>query len=104
MQNKQAPGYPLSKHNMELHYLSARAGAYGRCGATHILNLHPAGQNPKTLGNLLVTDPPGRVLTERERETREVRKSKEKTLVNMKRANRGKLNKTRCPGRLLSIF
>lgn len=55
---------------MELQYLSARTGAHGRCGAAHILNLHPAGQNPKTLGNLLVTDPPGGVLKEGERNKR----------------------------------
>ena len=52
---------------MMLQYLSARTGANSRCGAAHILNLHPAGQNPKTLGNLLVADPPCGSSTEGER-------------------------------------
>lgn len=43
MQNKQALGCLLAEHNMELGYLGAGAGAHGRCGAAHILNLHPAG-------------------------------------------------------------
>ncbi len=73
---------------MELQYLSACTWAYSRCGAAHILNLHPAGQNPETLGNLLVTDPPGRVLTEGERDERSEKKNKGKMLVNMKRTNR----------------
>lgn len=68
MRNKQALRCLLSKHHMMLQYLSARTGANGRCGAAHILNLHPAGQNPETLGNLLVADPPGGSSTEGERQ------------------------------------
>lgn len=68
VRNKQTPRCLLSKRNMMLQYLSARTGANGRCGAAHILNLHPAGQNPETLGNLLVADPPGGSSTEGERQ------------------------------------
>lgn len=61
--NKQAFGCLSCQHNTEIQYLGAGTGANSRRGTTHILNLHPAGQNPETLGNLLVADPPGGVLT-----------------------------------------
>lgn len=48
-----------SRHNLGLQYLGAGARTNRRRGAAHILNLHPAGQNPKTLGHLLVADTPG---------------------------------------------
>ncbi len=76
---------------MALQYLSARAGANGRCGATHILNLHPAGQNPETLGDLLVADPSGGMLTERER--REEGEKAKGICLQIETAKRGKKKK-----------
>lgn len=98
MQNKQALGSLLSEHNMALQYLSARTGAYGRCGAAHILNLDPAGQNPETLGNLLVTDPPGGV-GGRERQERTEKKQRGDAGKHEKGKHGGRMNKRGWPMR-----